>query len=303
MKFVDKEEDAFQFTNFFHDGFDAFLELPAVLGSCDHEGEIEGDDFFIAENFRNVARGDLLGEAFDDGGFTDASFTDEDGIIFGAATENLDDSFDFVFTADDGIEFIFAGEFGEVAAEGFEGGGFDVLAGRARGSAGRGFGGGRFLESACGFGAFLKIGIEFFEDFLAGAFDIDLEGFEDAGGNAVTFAEKTEEDVFGADVGVVEGFGFFAGEGEDFFDSGGVGNVPSDFGIGAGTDLFFDFHANGFEVEAHFLQDIDGDALAEFDQAEKDMFGADIVVVKPIGLFAGEGEYLLGAWGEIVHRV
>ena len=141
MKFVDKEEDAFEFTNFFHNGFDAFLELSAVLGTCDHESEIEGDDFFITKNFRNVARGDLLGEAFDDGGFTDASFTDEDGIIFGAAAKNLDDSFDFVFTADDGIEFIFAGEFGEVAAEGFEGGSFDVLARRARGSAGRGFGG------------------------------------------------------------------------------------------------------------------------------------------------------------------
>ena len=59
--------------------------------------------------------------------------------------------------------------------------------------------------------------------------------------------------MFSADVGVVEGFGFFAGEGEDFFDSGSVGDIPSDFGIGAGADLFFDFHANGFEVEAHFL--------------------------------------------------
>ncbi len=303
MKFVDKEEDAFQFANFFHDGFDAFLELPAVLGSCDHEGEIEGDDFFIAENFRNVARGDLLGEALDDGGFTDTSFTDKDGIVFGAATEDLDDSFDFIFAADDGIEFIFAGEFGEVAAEGFESGGFDVLTGRARGSAGRGFRGGRFLESACGFGTFLEIWIEFFEDFLASALDIDLERFEDAGGNAIAFAEETEEDVFGADVGVVEGFGFFAGEGEDFFDSGSVGDIASNFGIGAGADLFFDFHANGFEVEAHFLQDIDGDALAKFDQAEKDMFGANVVVVKPIGLFAGEGEDLLRAWGEIVHRV
>ena len=107
--------------------------------------------------------------------------------------------------------------------------------------------------------------------------------------------------MFSADVGVVEGFGFFAGEGEDFFDSGSVGDIASYFGIGAGADLFFDFHANGFEVEAHFLQDIDGDALTKFDQAEKDMFGANVVVVKSIGLFAGEGEYLLCAWGEIVH--
>ena len=136
---------------------------------------------------------------------------------------------------------------------------------------------------------------------MAGAFDIDLEGFEDAGGDPVALAEKTEEDVFCADVGVVEGFGFFTGEGEDFFDPGGIRDIAGDFGVGAGADLFFDFHANGFKVEPHFLEDIDGDALAEFDEAEKNMFGADVVVIKAIGLLSCEGEDLLGARGEIVH--
>ena len=136
---------------------------------------------------------------------------------------------------------------------------------------------------------------------MAGTFDIDLEGFEDAGGDPVALAEKTEKDVFCADVGVVEGFGFFTGESEDFFDSWGVGDIAGDFGVGAGADLFFDFHANGFKVEPHFLEDIDGDALAKFDEAEKNMFGADVVVIKAIGLLSCEGEDLLGARGEIVH--
>ena len=69
-----------------------------------------------------------MGEAFDDGGFTHARFSDEDGIIFGTATEDLHDALDFVFTADDRIELIFTRELGEIATEGFEGGGFDVLA-------------------------------------------------------------------------------------------------------------------------------------------------------------------------------
>ena len=49
------------------------------------------------------------------------------------------------------------------------------------------------------------------------------------------------------------------------------------------------------------MEDIDGDALAKFDEAEKDMFGADVVVIKAIGLLAREGEDLLGARGEIIH--
>lgn len=47
---------------------------------------------------------------------------------------------------------------------------------------------------------------------------------------------------------MVEGFGFFAGESEDFFDSGGVRDVAGDFGVGAGPDLFFNLHAYGFKV-------------------------------------------------------
>ena len=100
-----------------------------------------------------------MGEAFDDGGFTHAGFSDEDGIIFGTAAEDLHDALDFVFTADDRIELIFTRELGEIATEGFEGGGFDVLARGAGASGGRGFRGGRFLEAASGFGAFFEIRI------------------------------------------------------------------------------------------------------------------------------------------------
>ena len=148
-----------------------------------------------------------------------------------------------------------------------------------------------------------EIGVEFLEDFVAGAFDIDLEIFEDASGYAFAFAEEAEENVFGADVRMVEGLGFFAGEGEDFFDAWGVGNIADHFGFGATADLFFYFHANGFEVETHFLEDIHGHALAEFDETEEEVLGADIVMIKAIGLLSGECENLLGAWREVVHHL
>jgi hypothetical protein len=49
------------------------------------------------------------------------------------------------------------------------------------------------------------------------------------------------------------------------------------------------------------LEDVDGDALAEFDEAEEEVFGAHVIVVEAVGLFAGEGQDLLGAWSEVVH--
>ena len=50
-----------------------------------------------------------------------------------------------------------------------------------------------------------------------------------------------------------------------------------------------------------FLEDVDGHALAELDQAEQEMLGADVVVVEAVGLLAGQGEHLLRARREVVH--
>ena len=49
------------------------------------------------------------------------------------------------------------------------------------------------------------------------------------------------------------------------------------------------------------LEDVDGDALAELDQAEQQVLGADVVVVEAVGFLARQREHLLGARGEIVH--
>ena len=49
------------------------------------------------------------------------------------------------------------------------------------------------------------------------------------------------------------------------------------------------------------MENVDGDALAELDQAEKNVLRAHVVVVETVRLFAGKGEDLLGARGEIVH--
>jgi hypothetical protein len=50
------------------------------------------------------------------------------------------------------------------------------------------------------------------------------------------------------------------------------------------------------------LQDVYGDALAEFDQSEQEMLGADVVVVEPVGLLAGECKDLLRAGREVIHH-
>ena len=81
------------------------------------------------------------------------------------------------------------------AAEGAERRGFDVFLVAV-------FGGhvGRVLF-AFGWG---EIGVEFLEDLVAGALDVDFETFEHAGGHTLALAQEAKEDVLGADVGMVE---------------------------------------------------------------------------------------------------
>ena len=109
VELIDEEDHVFRAPDLVHHGFDPLFELAAVFRACDHEGEVEGDDLFVPKDFRNIPCGDLLGEALDDGGFSDACFPDEDGIVFGAATEHLDYALDFVFASDDGVHFPFLG--------------------------------------------------------------------------------------------------------------------------------------------------------------------------------------------------
>ena len=109
VQLVDEEDDVLGAADLVHHGLDALLELAAVFGAGDHEGEVEGDDLLVAQDFGHVAGGDFLGEALDDGGLADAGFADEDRVVLGAAAEDLDDALDFVGAADDGIELALRG--------------------------------------------------------------------------------------------------------------------------------------------------------------------------------------------------
>ena len=93
----------------------------------------------------------------------------------------------------------------------------------------------------------------------------------------------------------------FCGQGQHLLHSRRVGNVAHHLLVGAGADLLLHFHAHGLQVEAQFLKDIDGHALAQLDQPEQEVFGADEVVVETVGFFARQREHLLRARREIVH--
>jgi hypothetical protein len=92
VQLVDEEDDVLGALDLVHHGLDALLELAAVFGAGDHEGEVEGDDFLVGEDLGHVALGDFLREALDDGGLAHPGLADEHGVVLGAAAEDLDDA-------------------------------------------------------------------------------------------------------------------------------------------------------------------------------------------------------------------
>ena len=108
MDFVNEQDGAgcFQFVD---DAFQAFLELPAVHGASNQRTNVQLQHPFTKQRSRHITFHDALRQAFDDGSFAHSRFTDQGRVIFVAACQDLNDTFDFHLAADDRIQFILFG--------------------------------------------------------------------------------------------------------------------------------------------------------------------------------------------------
>ena len=76
--------EAFKFLD---DPFEAFLELAAVHGAGDQRADVQLQDALVQQGSGYVAFQDALRQAFHDGGLPHARFTDQRGVVFGAARQ------------------------------------------------------------------------------------------------------------------------------------------------------------------------------------------------------------------------
>ena len=69
---------------------------PRYLVPATIRAEVERDDAFVAQHLRDVAGGDFLGQALDDGRLADAGFAEQHRVVLGAAAQDLDDPLDLL---------------------------------------------------------------------------------------------------------------------------------------------------------------------------------------------------------------
>ena len=68
-------------------------------------------------------------------------------------------------------------------------------------------------------------------------------------------------------------------------------------------DELLDFEPNLPKVHVKVLQDIGSNAAAFLDQPQKDMFGADVLVIEALGLLIGQRHHLSGSIRESFEHV
>ena len=114
-------------------------------------------------------------QAFDDGGLTHAWFADQHWVVLGTAAQDLDDALEFLITAYQRIELRIHGSLGQVTRELAQQGRLAVALGLRL-----------FLCRAC--------------QFLADARQPQSTLMQNFGGEAFLFAQKSQQQMFSADV-------------------------------------------------------------------------------------------------------
>ena len=269
MHLVDEQDDAaLGRGDLGEDRLETLLELAAVFGTGDQGAHVEGHDGLVAQAFGHVAVDDAQGQTLDDGSLADAGFADQDGVVLGAAGEDLDGAADLLIAADDRIDLAVAGGQGQVAGVAFEG----VI--------------GVLGPGAVGGLALADLGDGGIEGGRIGA-----DGFQHLGGDPALAGDGAEQ-AFGGDEGVAGLFRGFLGRGED---PGGVA-VEIDLAVAAGDlgallqgRLGRDLGLG--RVAAGGGDQIAGEAVALLQQHLEQVFGGELLVP------AGERQRLGGLDG------
>ncbi|MNZ58444.1 hypothetical protein D3C78_764510 [compost metagenome] len=115
VQFVDEQDDLpFLLRQFIEQGFQALFELTTILGTGNQRPHVQGQQTLALEAIRHFAIDDALGQAFGDGGFTDARLTDQHRVVFGPTLQHLNGAADFVVTADHRVKLAVFGTLGQV---------------------------------------------------------------------------------------------------------------------------------------------------------------------------------------------
>ena len=283
VNLVDEQHDVATSLDFLQHLLQALLEITTVAGAGHHGTEVQRVDLLALQGFRHVAGLDLLGQAFDHSGLAHAGLADQHRVVLGAAGKHDHNALNLVGTADDRVQLAFSGFGGQVAAELIEDGGTGLVL-LVRHAAGVG----QVALAVTGAGA--GVAANHIDGRATQLAQIDVHLDEHLGAHAFAFANQAEQDVLGADVAVAQLQGFTQRKLQHLLGVRSKGDVPVRSRV-ALADHFFNLLAGGIQLHALRGECLGGYTLTFADQAEQQVFGADVVVLKGPRLFLRQHDH------------
>ena len=117
MKLIDKQDNVLCSPYLVDDGLYPFFELAAVFRPGHHHRQVQHNDAFVFEDFRDVFVDYLLAEALDDGGLADPCFTQKNRIVLRTSAEYLNQPLNLSLSADYGVQLSSDCQLNKVSAE------------------------------------------------------------------------------------------------------------------------------------------------------------------------------------------
>jgi hypothetical protein len=218
---------------------------------------------------------DPLRQAFRDGRLPNARLADQAGVVLDAAAENLNHALDLGEAAHQWIEFVVARQLSEVAPE-------LVQRGRARALPAVGLRVVPFLHRV---------------DLAAGPLQVGAQLDQHPRRQAVPLPDQAQQQVFGANVVVVELAGLFVGQVDHPLGARRELHVLAEAAVTPGN-LSLDVGADAAQGHPEPVQDAGGDAVALAHQAQQQVLRADVVLTQAGGFFLREEHHAPRPLGE-----
>ena len=227
VNLVNKQDDVAAGANLLQNLLQALFKVTAVARTCDQGAQVQGVQVLVLEGFGDVTVHDSLCQALHDGGLTDAGLTNQHGVVLGTAGEDLHDAFHLLVATNDRVQLALTCCCGEVAAE-------LIQDGRTRGSA--------FARVTCTHaGCFLFTGVvagvtgNQVHNSLAHGSGLSAQLDQHLVCHALVGTNHAQQDVFGADVAVVQLNSLAHGQFENLLRTRGEGDMAVRR-LGAGAD-------------------------------------------------------------------
>ena len=139
---------------------------------------------------------------------------------------------------------------------------------------------------------------------FAHVFQLETQIEEHLRGHALLLAKQTQENVLCANVVMIEIARLLHRILNHLFGARCLRKLAHGYHVGPALHEFFDFHANLPQVDVKVFKNVGRHAAALFDQSQEHVLGADVFMVKALGLLIGQlHDFASTVSKTLIHRV